>query len=58
MSIPFSSTFSFQLATCTLLRKVLKMSQEVIKDLLRCYHNDEEEFTVRENNGKINFFFL
>ena len=34
------------------------MSQEVMKDLLRCYHNDEEEFTVRENNGKISFFFF
>ena len=34
------------------------MFQEVMKNLLRCYHNDEEEFTVRENNGKISFFFF
>ena len=34
------------------------MSQEVMKDLLRCFHNDADEFTVRENNGKNELFFF
>ena len=34
------------------------MSQEVMKDLLRRFHNDADEFTVRENNGKMSFFFF
>ena len=57
MSFPFSSTLSFHIVACTLLRKVLQMSQEVMKDLLRHYQNDADELTLTENKllGKINF---